>query len=314
MRRLQKPRRNSRAPARPLIFATGYVGRFAPSPSGPLHAGSLVSALASWLDARAHNGRWLLRFEDVDSERCHPQYIELIRQQLSALGLCWDAELPIQSSRTQHYQHVVQNWLAQGTAYACACTRRDLAPFRGHGETCYPGTCRTLHLPEAGQAIRMRLPSDSRVEFVDRLLGPQTQDVAHQCGDVVLRRRQGDYTYQFAVSVDDAEQGITHVVRGEDLLASTGRQMLIIQQLGHPAPTYLHHPLLMDAKGNKLSKSTGAASIGLSNPQETLINAARQLSLNLPNVLPTTPLAQLLDEAITAWTLLIPNSSGKIEL
>ncbi len=274
----------------------------------------MVSALASWLDARAHDGRWLLRFEDVDSERCDPQYVALIRQQLLALGLYWDAELPIQSSRCAHYQRILRDWLQQGTAYACACTRRDLAPFRGHGETCYPGTCRNLHLPESGQAIRMQLPAVSRVAFVDRLLGPQIQDVAHQCGDVVLRRRQGDYTYQFAVSVDDAEQGISHVVRGEDLLASTGRQLLIIQQLGYPAPTYMHHPLVTDDAGNKLSKSTGAAAIDLTNPQQTLINALRQLPLRLPDISPSRPVAQLLDEAIIAWTLLIANSSGKIQL
>ncbi len=314
MRGLQEPRRNPRAPARPLIFAASYVGRFAPSPSGPLHAGSLVSALASWLDARANNGRWLLRIEDIDSERCQPEYAEVIRRQLGALGLSWDAELPQQSQRRNHYRDVIQEWLGRGMAYACACTRRDLSPFRRDGETCYPGTCRERQLEPQGQAIRYRLPDEAEVRFIDRRHGPQIQNVTTQCGDVVLRRRQGDYTYQFAVSVDDAEQGITHVVRGDDLLSSTGRQILLMRQLGYPAPTYLHHPLLIDAEGHKLSKSTGADAIDLAQPEVTVAAALRQLPLPLPDLVSELPLNQLLDQALAAWTLLIQPSSGKMEL
>lgn len=276
--------------------------------------GSLVAALASWLDARAFNGRWLLRFEDVDSERCRPEHAATIRDQLHALGLAWDDELPQQSTRLPHYGSLIDAWLEQGLAYACRCTRRDLAPFRGHGETCYPGTCRSLKLPSAQQAIRMRLPRETRVQFDDRLLGPQTQQVAEQCGDVVLRRRSGDFTYQFAVSVDDAEQGITHVVRGEDLLASTGRQILIIQELGQTAPTYLHHPLVYDPQGHKLSKSTRASPVDLSLPGPTLQTALSYLPLETRGIEPDSAVSDILDAAIHAWTLLIANSSGKMEL
>ncbi len=290
------------------------MGRFAPSPSGPLHAGSLVSALASWLDARANNGRWLLRIEDIDSERCRPEYAEVIRRQLGALGLTWDADLPPQSRRRDHYREVIQDWLGQGLAYACACTRRDLSPFRRDGETCYPGTCRERRLEPQGQAIRYRLPDEAEVRFIDRRHGPQTQNVTAQCGDVVLRRRQGDYTYQFAVSVDDAEQGITHVVRGDDLLSSTGRQILLMRQLGHPPPTYLHHSLLIDADGHKLSKSTGADALDLTQPGAAIAAALRQLPLTLPDLASELPPQQLLDQALAAWTLLIQPSSGKMEL
>ncbi len=312
MRGLQEPGRNPRAPARSLISTTEYIGRFAPSPSGPLHAGSLVSALASWLDARAHGGRWLLRIEDVDSERCKPEHAATIRHQLRALSLHWDAELPPQQQRLARYDHILSEWLETGVAYACRCTRRDLSPYRGRGETCYPGLCRDRGLPREGNAIRYRLPEPSTVDFTDRLLGPKQQCVARQCGDVVLQRRQGDYTYQFAVSVDDAEQGITHVVRGEDLLASTGRQMLLIRQLGLPAPRYLHHPLLRDAQGQKLSKSTGATALNLEQPRETLSAALRELGITPPPDAPRIPCAQLLEQALSRWTLLTGGSSGKM--
>jgi len=264
------------------------------------------------LDARAHDGRWLLRMEDVDSERCKPEYAHTIHHQLRTLGLLWDAELPPQQQRLNRYAEIVSEWLDTGLAYACGCTRRDLSPYRGNGETCYPGLCRDRGLQPQGNAVRLRLPAQSTEQFSDRLLGPQRQCVAEQCGDVVLQRRQGDYTYQFAVSVDDADQGITHVVRGDDLLASTARQILIIRQLGAPPPQYLHHPLLHDENGQKLSKSTGATALDLEQPQQTLISALRQLQIAIPPNASTMPCSQLLEQATEGWTLLVGGSSGKM--
>lgn len=288
-----------------------YRGRFAPSPSGPLHAGSIAAALASWLDARAHGGQWCLRFEDVDSERCDPAHIPLIRSQLAGLGLEWDLELPSQGQRLNHYAELLQLWLADGLAYACACTRRDLAPYRGDGETCYPGLCRDRGLAPQGQAIRFRLPPITEVRFVDGALGPQKHLVAEQCGDVVLRRRNGDYSYQFAVSVDDAEQGITHVVRGLDLLPSTGRQRLLLDALGAAAPVYLHHPLVTDPQGRKLSKSTGAAPAGLDGALGALQRAGQSLGLDLPPD-PPSSVPDWLHLAVHRWNLCYGPGSGKL--
>ena len=250
-----------------------YIGRFAPSPTGPLHAGSLVAALASWLDARAHRGRWLLRIEDADRPRCVPGADREIVRQLAALGLAPDAPPQWQSTRVDAYAAALQRLVDAGVAYPCGCSRRQIddalaaaghRPPR-HGERVYPGTCR----PERGglrgrpaRAWRVRVGSDDApvvIRWHDRRLGQQQQNVTAEVGDFVLRRADGLWAYQLAVVVDDAAQGVTDVVRGEDLADNTPRQIHLQRLLGLPTPRYLHTPLVRDARGDKLSKQTGAA-------------------------------------------------------
>lgn len=263
-----------------------YVGRFAPSPSGPLHAGSLVAALASWLDARAHDGRWLLRMEDVDTPRTVAGAADAIMAQLNALGLHWDGDIVWQSQRNAAYQSAFDTLAARGLIYGCGCTRREIADsaLRGptapgaDGERPYPGTCRH-GLPEGRQARawRVRVP-DGIEHFEDRWLGPQEQNVAEAVGDFALRRADGLWAYQLAVVVDDAEQGVTDVVRGADLLSSTARQRVLGRLLGLPPIRYLHVPLILDAaSGLKLSKQNGAPAIDTGAPLEALQGAWRAL-------------------------------------
>ncbi|MBX3610984.1 MAG: tRNA glutamyl-Q(34) synthetase GluQRS [Hydrogenophaga sp.] len=267
-----------------------YRGRFAPSPTGPLHAGSLVAALASWLDARAHGGQWLVRIEDVDGPRCVPGAERQIIDQLAACGLHSDAPVIRQSSRGSTYQAALERLLQQGDAYPCACSRQDIelallaagTPRERHQAATYPGTCR----PERGgllgrpaRAWRFRVAGLGHVEWRDRRLGAQSQDVASAVGDFIVRRADGLWAYQLAVVVDDAEQGITHVVRGEDLADNTPRQILLQQALGLPTPRYLHTPLVMGANGEKLSKQNGAHALDLGNPLAALNVAAQALGL-----------------------------------
>jgi glutamyl-Q tRNA(Asp) synthetase len=283
--------------------ATSYRGRFAPSPTGPLHAGSLVAALASWLDARAHGGVWLVRIEDVDTPRCVPGADRVILQQLAGCGLVSDEPVVWQSARHGGYQQALDRLLAQGDVYPCACSRRDieaamLAAGTGrqrHHAAVYPGTCRPDRGGLRGRAARAwRLKVDPVIEhWVDRRLGPQQQDVAAEVGDFVLRRADGLWAYQLAVVVDDAEQGITHVVRGEDLADNTPRQRRLARALGLPSPAYLHTPLVRDAQGEKLSKQNGASALDLDHPLATL-NAAAGV-LGLPAASGTVP------EALALW-------------
>ncbi|WP_454672755.1 tRNA glutamyl-Q(34) synthetase GluQRS [Achromobacter pestifer] len=259
-----------------------YVGRFAPSPSGPLHAGSLVAALASWLDARAHGGRWLLRMEDVDTPRTVAGAADTIMAQLEALGLHWDGEIMWQSQRNAAYQSAFDTLAASGLIYGCGCTRREIADsaLRGQtvpgadGERPYPGTCRH-GLPQGRQARAWRLRVPEGVEhFEDRWLGPQEQDVAQAVGDFALRRADGLWAYQLAVVVDDAAQGVTDVVRGADLLSSTARQRVLGRLLDLPPLRYLHVPLILDpASGLKLSKQNGAPALDTQAPLKTLQGA-----------------------------------------
>lgn len=263
-----------------------YVGRFAPSPSGPLHAGSLVAALASWLDARAHGGRWLLRMEDVDTPRTVAGAADAIMAQLHALGLQWDGDILWQSQRNAAYQSAFDTLAARGLIYGCGCTRREIADsaLRGQttpgadGERPYPGTCRHgLPAGREARAWRVRMP-EGLEHFDDRWLGPQEQNVAQAVGDFALRRADGLWAYQLAVVVDDAEQGVTDVVRGADLLSSTARQRVLGRLLGLPPLRYLHVPLILDAdSGLKLSKQNGAPAIDTAAPLAALQDAWRAL-------------------------------------
>ena len=285
-------------------MASGYRGRFAPSPTGPLHAGSLVAALASWLDARAHGGAWLVRIEDVDTPRCVPGADRLILEQLAACGLVSDEPVCWQSTRGAHYQAALDRLIAQGNAYPCACSRKDIEAAlhaagrhrERHHAAVYPGTCRPERGGLQGKAARAwRLQVDpGEMHWQDRRLGAQQQDVAAEVGDFVLRRADGLWAYQLAVVVDDAAQGITHVVRGEDLADNTPRQILLQRALGLPTPSYLHTPLVRDASGEKLSKQNGAKALDLRDPLAALQTAAAVLGL--PGA------AGPLHEALARWT------------
>lgn len=268
----------------------GYVGRFAPSPTGPLHAGSLVAALASWLDARAHGGRWLVRIEDVDAPRCVPGADTVILGQLAACGLHPDEPPVWQSSRPALYQQALDALVARGLAFPCGCSRKDIEAAwaaRGaarprHGELVYPGTCRTGLHGRAPRAWRMLTEGQNDVRWHDRRSGGHAQDVEAVVGDFVLKRADGLWAYQLAVVVDDAAQGITHVVRGQDLADNTPRQVLLQQALSLPTPLYLHTPLVPGANGEKLSKQNGAAAVNTARPLQALHEAGRYLGLEIP--------------------------------
>lgn len=285
---------------------TGYVGRFAPSPTGPLHAGSVVAALASFLDARAHGGRWLLRIEDLDPPREQPGAAAAILDTLRRLGLDWDGDVLYQSARGERYAAALDTLVAAGLAYPCACTRREIAdsqrragaPLQRHGELPYPGTCRHGLPPgRSPRAWRFRVP-EGRVCFEDRLLGPQSQDVSAEVGDFVLRRADGLWAYQLAVVVDDADQGVTDVVRGADLLGSTARQIVLARALGLPSPRWMHVPVVAGEDGEKLSKQNGATAVAVSRPLEVLSAAARHLGFEPPSAGGTGP---WLAEATRRW-------------
>lgn len=233
-----------------------HIGRFAPSPTGELHLGSLLAALGSWLEARAAGGRWLIRIEDIDPPREVPGACDAILEQLRRLGLEADAKPVRQSERAAAYAEALQRLAAAGHAYACACTRSDLAPRGG----IHPPKCIRPLSDDSPRAWRLRVP-EGVAGFDDRLQGRFDQDLRREVGDFVLRRADGPWAYQLAVVVDDAAQGITDVVRGADLLDSTPRQMLLQRLLGLPTPSYLHLPVLVDATGQKFSKSTGAATL-----------------------------------------------------
>ncbi len=274
-----------------LSVASSYRGRFAPSPTGPLHAGSLVAALASWLDARAHGGVWLVRIEDVDTPRCAPGADRFILQQLATCGLVSDEAVVWQSQRGALYQQALDALIASGRAYPCGCSRKDIeAALQARGQVrerhhaaVYPGTCRPEHGGLQGKterAWRFWLDASAGdVAWTDRRLDPQTQNVATDVGDFILKRADGLWAYQLAVVVDDAAQGITQVVRGEDLCDNTARQILLQRALGLPTPGYLHTPLVRGANGEKLSKQNGAQALDLADPAAALNQAAAHLGL-----------------------------------
>jgi glutamyl-Q tRNA(Asp) synthetase len=267
-------------------MGAAYVGRFAPSPTGPLHAGSLVAALASWLDARGNDGRWLVRIEDVDTPRCVPGAAETILRQLADCDLHPD-ETPVwQSARGELYQRPLDQLVSSDLAYPCGCSRKDIEealaalgrPHERNAELVYPGTCRNGLHGKPARAWRFRARSGV-VAWEDRRLGPQRQDVEHEVGDFVLKRADGLWAYQLAVVVDDALQGVTDVVRGEDLADNTARQIMLQRALALPTPRYLHTPLVLGANGEKLSKQNGAMPVDTRDPLRALNDAAAVLGL-----------------------------------
>lgn len=271
--------------------AARYRGRFAPSPTGPLHFGSLVAALASYCDARAAGGQWLLRIEDVDEPRSRPGAETQILAGLERYGFEWDGPVYRQSERTRLYAEALAQLQGAASVYACGCTRRELesAPFGVGGERVYPGTCSAVPATQGRggpHAWRVRV-GDAVVTSHDRLQGAQQQDMARDVGDFVVKRADGLFAYQLAVVVDDAEQGITDVVRGADLLASTPRQLLLQRLLGLPTPAYLHVPVAINTTGEKLSKQTLAPPLPAA-PLRALLAAWRFLDqLPLPDPHPS---------------------------
>jgi glutamyl-Q tRNA(Asp) synthetase len=255
-----------------------YVGRFAPSPTGPLHFGSLAAALGSYCDARAAGGRWLVRMEDIDPPRAMPGASELILRQLEGYGFEWDGAVLYQHDRSAAYDEALARLARQGGVFWCRCSRAELARL---GTPVYPGTCRTCVSPRADAAIRLRVP-EGEVRFLDVVFGEQREDVAATIGDFVLRRRDGLYSYQLAVVVDDAFQGVTRVARGADLLDNTARQIVLQQRLGLPTPGYLHLPLAVHRDGSKLSKQTFARALPLPADPGLLREALRHLGQEPP--------------------------------
>lgn len=282
-----------------------YRGRFAPSPTGPLHFGSLIAAVASYADARASAGEWLLRIEDVDVPRARRGSEADIVATLARYGFAWDGPMERQSARTPRYAAALDALVAHDLAYPCACSRRDLeaAVVGPGGERVYPGTCSAgASLANAGRrerAWRVRVGA-ARIEFVDRLQGAKAQDLARDVGDFVARRADGLFAYQLAVVVDDAAQQVTHVVRGADLLSSTPRQIHLQRLLGLPPVSYLHVPVALDAAGEKLSKQTEALALPR-DPLPALIAAWRFLDQPLPAAPPRT-LDDFWSHAARAWT------------
>jgi glutamyl-Q tRNA(Asp) synthetase len=260
------------------------VGRFAPSPTGPLHFGSLVAAVASWLDARRHGGRWLLRMEDLDPPREVPGAADAILRSLEAFGLHWDGPVLYQSTRHEAYREALAKLRASGMTYDCGCTRREVGKRGRPGldGPVYPGTCRNGLPPgKRPRAVRVRT-GPGVIGFADRMQGSIRQDLAREVGDFIICRADGLYAYQLAVVVDDAHQGITHVVRGADLLDSTPRQILLQRLLGLSTPAYLHHPLVLTPGGEKLSKQTHAPPVDDSDPVPALLRALRFLGETVP--------------------------------
>ncbi|GAB3060231.1 tRNA glutamyl-Q(34) synthetase GluQRS [Stenotrophomonas tumulicola] len=272
-----------------------HCGRFAPSPTGPLHAGSLLAAFASWLFVRQRGGRWLVRVEDVDPPRTVPGAAESQLQVLERFGLHSDAPVLWQSQRQAAYQQALDLLLADGLAFVCHCSRSDLAGSGGIHRHC------VARQPRPDPAIRLRVAPGSRVDFIDALRGPQHQDVHAQVGDFVLRRADGCWAYQLAVVVDDAAQGITEVVRGADLLDSSARQILLQRALRLPTPAYAHLPLLLDAGGHKLSKSAAALPVDEGDPTAMLKQAWQWLG-QAPGALDAaTSQAELLQRAADSF-------------
>lgn len=286
-----------------MSMGTSYVGRFAPSPTGPLHKGSLVAAMSSYLDARIHDGQWLVRIEDIDESRTVLGAAEDILRCLQFFRMTWDGKVVWQSKRKALYEAAYEKLGAN--VYACSCTRREIADSRtgaaADGAPIYSGTCRKgLAASKAPRSYRLRVPDDECgcISFKDRWVGQVTQHLATEVGDFVLKRADGFWAYQLAVVVDDADQKITHIVRGADLLGSTPRQIYLQRLLRLPTPKYMHVPVVLNNIGEKLSKQTGAQALDLSRPVDELLAAARFLQLPISQA---TSIDDFWRQAILAW-------------
>ena len=280
-----------------------YIGRYAPSPTGPLHFGSLVAAVGSHLDARARGGRWLLRMEDLDPPREIPGAADRILKTLEAFGFEWEGEVLYQSRRHAAYADAAAGLLKDGAAFPCACTRKEIADSGVHGleGPIYPGTCRHGLPPgREARALRLKAP-DQVIAFEDGLQGPVSQNLARDIGDFIIRRADGVHAYQLAVVVDDAFQGVTHVVRGADLLLSTPRQLWLQELLGLPRPQYLHLPVVVNPAGEKLSKQTHARPVSDTRPGYGLWSALVYLRQEPPEALKAASIDEIWTWALAHW-------------
>ena len=290
-----------------------YIGRFAPSPTGLLHIGSLLTAVASYADARAHQGKWLVRIEDLDPPREMPGAAADILRTLEAFGFEWDGEVAYQSRRYDLYQDTLDRLKAAGLVYPCYCSRKDwqAAATQGADGFVYNGRCRN---PQQRPDTQNKMPAwrtqvpDRVIGFSDGIVGQYAQNLAHDIGDFVLLRADGYWAYQLAVVADDADQGITHIVRGQDLLVSTPRQIYLQQCLGVPTPSYAHLPLLTNSQGQKWSKQTLAPALDLNQKEQLLRQVLTYL--NLPEAPAVNRPQELLDWAVAHWQMdKIPKSS-----
>ena len=284
-----------------------YRGRFAPSPTGPLHFGSLVAAVGSYLDARAHGGQWLLRIEDIDAPRTVAGASDAILRTLDGFGFEWDGEVLVQSRRLDVYHAALVRLQLDGDDYPCACSRSEIALAASSrsvdGGLVYPGTCRAgLADGKAARAWRLRLP-DQELRLVDRVQGEVRQNPQREVGDCVLLRADGQYAYQLAVVVDDGAQGVNAVVRGVDLLDSTARQIWLQQRLGLPTPSYAHLPVVVNSAGEKLSKQTLAPAVSAAEGSALLARALQFLGHPVPQAVRGAPLAEFWRWAIANWSM-----------
>lgn len=277
-----------------------YIGRFAPSPTGPLHFGSLLAALASFCDARAAHGKWLVRIEDTDPPREVKGAAAGILQTLDHYGFEWDGEVLYQSQRHEHYEAAIHQLQQNGHVFWCSCSRNDINRLSPNG--IYPGTCRHETTPRADSAVRLRVNNDT-ITFTDRIFGTQKETLSAELGDFVIKRRDGLFAYQIAVVVDDAAQGITDIVRGADLLNNTARQIYLQHCLNLPAIRYAHLPLIVNQDGGKLSKQGLATPLPADKPSEALWLALSLLKQNPPESLQKASPQALLDWAVNHWQL-----------
>ncbi len=280
--------------------STIYRGRFAPSPTGSVHFGTLVAAVGSYLQAKANHGEWLIRIEDVDTTRTIDGSDKEILKTLEAFGFEWDGEIIDQSQQTEHYQQALESLMAQSLIFPCTCSRKQLAETNSK---IYPGTCRSNKLPVSDEHALRLLTHDITIEFDDIVMGEQSQNIKQECGDFVIKRRDKLFAYQLAVVVDDARQNITEIVRGADLLDSTQRQIYLQQLLGYPTPAYCHLPLAVDSDENKISKSEGTSKIDIKNREKQLCDVLKFLGQLPPADLSASTINDIWSWAITHWDI-----------
>ncbi len=286
------------------MASDAVIGRFAPTPSGPLHFGSLVTAVASYCHARSQQGQWLLRIEDVDTPRNVEGSVDRILFALEGFGLEWDGEIEYQSHHFDHYQQVLQTLLGQQLCYACECSRRTLRKanaLSGPLGLVYPGTCRNSKLDSTNHSIRINTAGSGKARYIDQVYGNVELNIEKQSGDFVLKRADGIYAYHLAVVVDDERQGISQIVRGADLLEASCLHLFLQQLLGYRKPEYLHVPLIRNASGVKLAKQTGATAIDAEDKVSLLIDALQILGQVVDLKMQEASVSEILKFAIDTW-------------
>jgi glutamyl-Q tRNA(Asp) synthetase len=288
-----------------------YKGRFAPSPTGPVHFGTLVAAVGSYLQAKTNNGEWLIRIEDVDITRKVDGADLDILHTLEVFGFEWHGEIIYQSSQTEYYQHALEQLIYQSLVFPCLCSRKQLTKTNSSkiNTNIYPGTCQNRQLPEKKQHALRLLTKNKTICFNDTVMGKQSQNIERQCGAFIIKRRDNLFAYQLAVVVDDARQGINEIVRGADLLNSTARQIYLQKALGYTTPSYCHLPLAVDADGKKISKSDGATKVDVKNREKLMCNVLEFLGQNPPADLSDSSINDIWSWAEEHWD--ITNVSSK---